>query len=421
MVKVETTKVLIVGPNPWDRLAGEAMLPVTYFRLLSRRGQPVRLIAHARNRDALLALPDCDPARIHFVADTGWHRLVAVVFGRLPDRVRDLIGGALVSWLNGIYQSRLIRRLVAEGEVDLIHQPIPVSPLMPSGLHRFGVPLVIGPMNGGMDYPRGYEHYEGRGTRMAIGLARRFALALNRITPGKHRAAALLVANERTRRALPDPRHPHIETLIENGVEFGLWPAPERRVTDSEPGRLRLVYMGRITAWKALDITLRAVALARAAGHDVTLEILGDGEERPALEAISEQLGLLDHVRFHGFCPQPVCASMLARADALVQNSLRETGGAAVLEAMAMALPVVASAWGGPLDYLNVNSGILVHPVPRDDFANRLAGAFGTLARDPALRRRMGEAGRQIVRRDFDWETKLDRITAIYDEAIRRG
>lgn len=411
-------KVLIVAPNASARFGGEAFLPLNYFRILSRRGHPVQLIAHHRNAEELLALPDCDPDRMHFVPDTRWHRMIWRAFSRFPERVRDLIGGGLMTWLNEFYQARLIRQLVAEGEVDLIHQPIPVSPLIPSNLHRFGVPLVIGPMNGGMDYPPGYEDYEGGATRASIAVGRRVALLLNRLNPGKHKAAALLVANERTRRALPDPHHPHIETLIENGIDFTRWRAPQHERAAAVPGRLRLVYLGRFVGWKAIDITLQAVALARQGGADVTLDLLGDGEGRPELEALAGQLGIADRVTFHGFQPQERCAEVLAQSDALVLNSLRECGGAVVLEAMAMGLPVVASAWGGPLDYLNSESGILIHPAPRHDFPQRLAGAFATLAQDPDLRARMGQAGQEIVRRDFDWEKKVDRMVEVYREAV---
>lgn len=412
-------KVLIVAPNASARFGGEAFLPLNYFRILSRRGHPVQLIAHHRNAQELLALPDCDPENMHFVPDTRWHRMIWRAFGRMPERVRDLIGGGLMTWLNELYQARLIRQLIARGEVDLIHQPIPVSPLMPSNLHRFGVPLVIGPMNGGMDYPAGYEDYEGGATRASIALGRRVALLFNRINPGKHKAAALLVANERTRRALPNPRHPHVETLIENGIDFTRWRAPQQQRPDPRPDCLRLVYLGRFVGWKAIDITLRAVAIARESGSDVTLDLLGDGEGRGELETLADELGIADHVTFHGFQPQERCAQVLAMSDALVLNSLRECGGAVVLEAMAMGLPVVASAWGGPLDYLNAESGILVHPVPRHDFPQRLAGAFATLAHDPDLRSRMGQAGQKIVRRDFDWESKVDRMVQIYREATQ--
>lgn len=279
-------KILIVAPNASARFGGEAILPLHYFRLLRKRGHPVHLIAHERNRDELLELPEYDPALVHFVPDTHWHRMIWRGFSRFPDRVRDLIGGGLMTWLNERYQARIIRRLVTEGVVDVIHQPIPVSPLTPSSLHRFGVPLVIGPMNGGIDFPPGYEDHESRATRLSISLGRRFALVLNRLNPGKHRAAVLLVANERTRRALPDPRHPRIVTLIENGIDFTCWNAPRQLWSEAPPGRLRLVYLGRFVDWKAIDITLRAVMLARKTGIDATLDLLGDGDIRPDLEVL---------------------------------------------------------------------------------------------------------------------------------------
>lgn len=150
----------------------------------------------------------------------------------------------------------------------------------------------------------------------------------------------------------------------------------------------------------------------------MTLDLLGDGDERAHLEALAAESGIADRLIFHGFQPQERCAEILARSDALVLNSLRECGGAVVLEAMAMGLPVVASAWGGPLDYLTAESGILVHPVPRQDFAQRLADAFVGLARDPDLRLRMGQEGQRIVRRDFDWEGKVDRMVELYRKAV---
>lgn len=411
-------KVLIVAPNVSAVFGGEAFLPLNYFRILLKRGYPVHLIAHHRNRNELMALPDCCPDRMHFVPETRWHRLIWRIFRRCPDRIRDLIGGAAMTWLNERFQARLIRQLIAAGECDVIHQPVPVSPLTPSGLHRFGIPLVIGPMNGGMNYPQGYEDYEGGMTRASIRFGRRVALLLNRANPGKHRAAVLLVANERTRRALPDPQHPGIRTMIENGIDFDRWRAPQQRSLPSAPGRLRLVYVGRFIALKGIDITLRAVAMARQQGADVTLDLVGDGPVRPQLEALAEKLGLLPFVTFHGFQPQSQCAEVLARSDALILNSLREAGGAVVLEAMAMGLAVVASAWGGPLDYVSAESGILVDPVPRATFPERLAVAFVRLSQDPGLCRHMGEEGRRLARQDFDWEKKIDHMIDIYRKAV---
>ena len=89
----------------------------------------------------------------------------------------------------------------------MIHQPIPVSPKLPSSLHGFGVPVVIGPMNGGMTYPPGNEDHESALARCFIAVPRQIAVAMYVMFPGKRRASALLVANARTPGALP-VRHP---------------------------------------------------------------------------------------------------------------------------------------------------------------------------------------------------------------------
>jgi glycosyltransferase involved in cell wall biosynthesis len=398
-------RVLIVAENASARFGGEAILPLKYFTLLRARGHAVRLIAHARNRDELAALLPDAAGDIHYIEDTIWHRAIWSVARFMPGALRDHLFGVLLSLVNEAMQRRVIRGLVAQGLVDVIHQPIPVSPAAPSMIHGLAVPVVIGPMNGGMAYPPGYRDHESLAIRLFMRLGRGASGLINRLVPGKRRAAVLLVANERTRRALP-VAHPRVIELVENGVDFSTWHAPQG-VTRG-PG-FRLVFMGRLVDWKALDVTLDALARARAARPDlgITLDILGDGPERAAL-------GQPEGVTFHGFRPQADCAQVLAGSHALILNSLRECGGAVVLEAMALGLPVIASDWGGPADYLTPECGILVHPSPRADFAQRLAHAIVALADDPDRAAAMGRAGAARVRADFDWQAKIDRIVQIY-------
>ena len=428
-------KILIVAPNASSRFGGEAFLPLRYFQVLRRRGHPVRIIAHARNRDDLETVLAGEMDRVHLVEDTRWHRAIWAVGRHFPALIRDTVFGAMLNRVNEAYQARIIRDLVARGEVDVIHQPIPVSPLTPSSIHGFGVPVVIGPMNGGMTFPPGYEDRESAGSRRLVAVLRSVARGANRLIPGKRRAAALIVANERTRRALPFADHPNVLPLVENGVDFADWPAPAdltaRPDLPAHSGRahgaevvgaaIRLVFMGRLVAWKAVDITLDALALARGSGVAATLDILGDGPERAALERHAAARGLSDAVRFHGFRPQAECAPVLAAADALILNSVWECGGAVVLEAMAMGLPVIASDWGGPADYLDPGCGILVPPAPRASFAERLGEAIAHLARDPGLRRGMGAAGLAKVRARFGWDAKVDRMIEIYAGALERS
>lgn len=417
MTDTPEPKCLIVAMNVSSRFGGEAFLPLKYFQLLRTRGYPVKLVTHARNRSDLTeALPDCLDD-IFFIEDTLWHRIVWNVGHLFPGRVAENLTRMILEWIDAGYQAGPIQALIDAGEVDLIHQPIPVSPLSPSSLHRFGKPLIIGPMNGDINFPPGYTDYERVTERLMVKLARKLAPAVNRISPGKHKADVLLVANDRTRAALGFLEHPNIIDLVENGVDLRLFEHRPDRARGTK-GALRLVYMGRMPRLKALDITLQAIAKAREAGVDITFDILGDGSQRRQLETLTAKLGLSPHVRFHGFLPQDKCAEFLRVSDALVLNSLRECGGAVVLEAMSVGLPVIVSDWGGPADYVDPSCGVLVHPVPRKSFADRLADAMVLLANDVELREKMGAAGIEKVRTQFDWNRKVDIMLEIYAGAV---
>jgi glycosyltransferase involved in cell wall biosynthesis len=411
-------KVLIVAPNASSKFGGEAFLPLKYFDLLCDRGHHARLITHARNRDDLRqAFPQLSD-RIDYIEDSAAHRMVWNIGKRLPARLRDVLTGLVLTTMTELAQAKIIRRYVAQGAVDVIHQPIPVSPKQPSLVYGFGVPVVIGPMNGGMNYPKGYEDFESRIAAQAVSIGRVIAKAMNWLWPGKRRAQILMVANARTRAALPI-RHPRVIDLVENAVDLRTWKTAAPRVQRAADAPFRLVFIGRLVDWKCVDITLAAIERVRASGVEVTLDVLGDGVEMPALRHRAKGMG--DAVRFHGFQPQAFCAQVLASSDALILNSIWECGGAVVLEAMALGLPVIASDWGGPADYLDPSCGVLVHPEPRRDFVDRLAAAILRLAADPGHCLAMGTAGAAKVRREFDWQGKIDVIEKVYRDAIAVG
>lgn len=399
---------MIVAEHASARFGGEAILPVHWFRELRRRGVEAWLVVHARTRAELETVFAADRDRLHFVPDT-WVNKVLWRLGRVLPHQLDLVTFTALSHVYTQARARKIaRRLIAEHGVDLVHQPIPVSPKEPSLMFGLGVPVVIGPLNGNMHWPAAFARLESRFARMALAASRVVAGVLNRVFPGKLRADAVLVANERTRAGLPRGVRGRVIELPENGVDLGLWQAPTRpRAGD---GPLRVAFLGRLSAVKGLPYLLQA--LAKSA--DVHLEILGDGEERAPLEQLARTLGVEARVTFAGWLTQTEAAARLAAADALVLSSLRECGGAVMLEAMALGLPVIATAWGGPLDYVDATTGILVPPTDEASFVQGLADALQRLAGDPALRARLGAAGRARVERDFDWARKTEAMLAIY-------
>ena len=84
-----------------------------------------------------------------------------------------------------------------------------------------------------------------------------------------------------------------------------------------------------------------------------------------------------------------------------------------------MGKPVIATAWGGPVDYLDPSCGILVVPTGPEAFIEGLAHAMTRLAHSPQERVAMGAAGRAKVVREYDWDIKVAKMLELYE--IARG
>jgi glycosyltransferase involved in cell wall biosynthesis len=408
-------KVVIVAANVSTRFGGEAILPWHYFRLLRKRGVQAWLVSHERTRLELTTLLPHEADRMFFVPDRAAQRWLNKMSKPLPQRIASLTSGWIIALYTSVMQRKIVRDLVRTHGIDVVHEPIPVSPKQPSLIYGVGVPVVMGPMNGGMNYPPGFRKSEGLLQRWLVRAGRTASDALNLLLPGKRDAAVLLVANRRTREALPRGISGEIIDLVENGVDLTVF-APVRTDGDQSRARPRFAFVGRLIDWKGVDMLLQATARALR-DQDLELHVVGDGSIRSQLESLASTLDLTEHVTFHGFIPQEECATLLADCDALVLPSLWECGGAVVLEAMAIGLPVIATKWGGPADYLDETSGILIEPTGRERFIEDLAQAMVRLASSRELGSRLGNSGRARVAAEFDWEKKIDRILSVYARA----
>jgi glycosyltransferase involved in cell wall biosynthesis len=189
--------------------------------------------------------------------------------------------------------------------------------------------------------------------------------------------------------------------------------APMSRATlGLRPDALVLATVARFDAVKRLEVLLRALPLLMAPVPEAQLLIVGDGPERDALHALARTLALGDRVVFAGAIPD--AARVLPLVDLYVTASRREGLPTAVLEAMACGLPVLATEAPGHVDA--VEREVTGRLVPLDD-APGLAAAAALLLRDPALRARMGQAGRERVEQRFARSRVLAEIAALYREA----
>jgi glycosyltransferase involved in cell wall biosynthesis len=199
-------------------------------------------------------------------------------------------------------------------------------------------------------------------------------------------------------------------TVVHNGVDTGHFVPPplEERPRDDE--RVRFVALGRLDPRKGLDLALEALAKVPAA----ELAIVGDGDERAALENQARRLGLADRVQFAGFTSD--VAEAIARAD-LALSSAREEGlGIALLEAMAMERPVVAVPVGGIVELVrDGETGWLADVRSADALARVMQDAIDR----PSERTRRGALARETVVQEFSVDAMRRGYEALYATLTR--
>jgi glycosyltransferase involved in cell wall biosynthesis/ubiquinone/menaquinone biosynthesis C-methylase UbiE len=167
---------------------------------------------------------------------------------------------------------------------------------------------------------------------------------------------------------------------------------------------------------KGYQHLIRAISLAAQQLPELGCLIVGEGDAgyRTELERLTRDLGLADRVVFAGF--QPDVYPYLAALDLFVLPSVMEGFGIALLEAMAMRRPVVATKVGGVPEV--VEDGVTGLLVPPADAAG-LAQAIVSLAEAPDLRRALGEAGARRVRERFHVAKMARQIEAVYEEVLK--
>ena len=173
-----------------------------------------------------------------------------------------------------------------------------------------------------------------------------------------------------------------------------------------------LVFVGRIVPIKRLDLLLRAVAQAKQSEPRLRLAVVGDGDERPALEHQATELGIAADVLFLGYRRE--LRPIFAAADLAVLSSDNEGTPVSLIEAAAAGLAAVATDVGGVREVISEETGTLVS---RGD-ASALAAAVLEMAADTQRREKLGRAARRRALSRYGAERLLGDIDALYRELV---
>lgn len=308
------------------------------------------------------------------------------------------------------------RRLHRRLRLDLVHHLTYANDWMGSPMGAFlRVPYVRGPGGGAHSVPEPLR--EAGGTRFArVQRARSTLQEVLRADPvfvlSQDRARAILTCTWESFEALPHDHRERAELFPVNGIDLEGLPQAQKKGL----GPFVVVSAGKLLQTKGFDLGLGAFARI-ARGREAQLHLYGDGPERARLEDLARQLGVAHQVHFHGWQPRDVVLDAMAAADVFLFPSLRDGGGAVVVEAMAVATPVVCLDLAGPGLHVDATCGVKVPPTTPEETVEGLAGALARLADDPTLSTQLGEGGQRRAAERYPWAVLAARLDRIYRQA----
>jgi glycosyltransferase involved in cell wall biosynthesis len=307
------------------------------------------------------------------------------------------------------------------GEFDIVHRITPLTSATPSFIAKkcrdAGVPFIIGPLNGGVPWPKGFVSVQHR-EREWLSTVR----DLHRLWPGYHltrrNASAILVGSRVTYEQVPRSYRSKTIYMPENAIDPARFPRQRTR----KVGRpVRGIFVGRLVPLKGLDMLMEA-ALPLFKDGSLTLEIVGDGEEKPATLAFIEREGIQSAVKLTGWLQHDQVLDRLTDADLFMLPSIREFGGGAALEAMAVGVPPVVLNYAGPGELVTEGSGFLVEMGTREQIVQRLREVLTFAVQNPDLIEQKSRLAYRRAHEQFTWSAKVKQTLAVYDWVLgRRG
>ena len=412
-------RVLVIAEMANPDWVSVPLVGWSHWHALSKRVEG-HLVTHVRNRENILAT-GLDPSRLTTL-DTATVEDPVV---RVVSALRGKGGGgwttftALGSISYYYFEHVLWRELGARiraGEWDLVHRLTPLTPTTPSliarACERYGVPFVLGPLNGGVPWPKGFAR-----ARIAENEWLTYVRGAYKMLPGyratRRSAAAIIAGSLDTRDQIAPPYRDKTVYIPENAVDpmrFGQAKRNKRKRSVSQP--LRVAFVGRLTLYKGPDMLIEAAAPLVRAGK-IELEIIGDGPQRDPLRELARREGLPGSL-FAGWVSHDALPERLGRADVLAFPSIREFGGGVVLEAMAMGVVPIVVGYGGPAELVTTDSGIALPMGSRSAIVASLRETLERLVADPSSIGPMGERARERVLRSFTWDAKASQMVEVY-------
>ena len=308
---------------------------------------------------------------------------------------------------------------IRDGRYDIVHRITPLSPTANSSIakrcQKAGVPFVVGPLNGGVPWPPGFDT-ERRREKEYLSYVRGVYKAL----PGRQSmlgaTAAILTGSRYTASEIPALHQPKCIHLPENAID----PSRFNRVASQDLTLpLRGCFIGRMVPYKGADMLLEAAApLLR--GRKLVLDMIGDGPMLAKLKEIAAREGIQECVTFHGWLEHTSVQEVAVRANLFLFPSVREFGGGVVLEAMALGVVPLICDYAGPGELVDDEVGYKIKMGSREEIISRFRDQLARIIANPTDLPIKARAARARVLNQYTWEAKAGQVLQVYDWVLGR-
>jgi glycosyltransferase involved in cell wall biosynthesis len=301
-------------------------------------------------------------------------------------------------------------------DYNLVHRITPLSPTTPSilakRLRSIGIPFVIGPLNGGVPWPKEFQS-----TRKKEGEWLSAVRGLYKLLPGysgtREYASAIIVGSKDTWDQYASKYRQKLIYMPENAIDLRRF----SKVKGGQNAILKAAFLGRLVPYKGCDMVISAIAPFIKSG-EITLDIFGEGPQRKELENQVKEMGIRGGVKFHGFVKNSEVQEFLVQSDIFLFPSIREFGGGVVLEAMALGVVPVVVDYGGPGEFVNDSCGYLIGLGSKEKIIQQLSVVIENIIKDPSALKEKRINGQERVRNFFTWQAKAKQTKKIYEWVI---
>ena len=322
------------------------------------------------------------------------------VYGKRKNDLHSHVPITMASFL--MWGTQKAYQCIQQNSIDLVHAYFTI----PAGLSgiwlkkRTRLPLVVSPH--GSDVP----HHNPEKFNLPIRL---LAPLIGHVWRKSDRVVAVSDGLRQT--ALRTAPQLDID-VIHNGIDIQHFSPPQIAPHNQIP---QIISVGRLVELKGLDHLLKALVQVKQTGQKFQLQIAGEGPERPRLEKLSQDLGLLDSVTFLGQVTYENLPPLYQQADLFVLPSLAESFGQVFAEAMACGVPVIGSTTGGIPEVVGPHQHKwLISPGDVLDLTQKITA----LLKSPQCRQELSQNNVRYVRQHFTWSQSAQAYCDVYKDVI---